>query len=718
MRNHKLVLVFILILAFFLRRAALLGYPGYPPYHSDEGMSYSAAIEMVKNANWDPLRYDYPAVVPIVNKIAYKLVFIPASWTRFYFENSGRILEGFIKIPLDSTEYKKVFQTEILGEREINVLGWGRAVTSGFSVLVVLLVYLLAKEVFDKKVGLIAAFLTAINYRQVLNSQLGLPDVYNAFFLLLSLHFTFRLFVNSKPANYYWAAVFTGISVATKYQIYAPLALLLVHMALVWKQPNWQARLRWLTKKEALLVIPVVVLVFLIINPYHFIKFEETREWLVFVSSKYASGINELDLFGYSYLYHLGLGKLTTLVVIVGLIIGLVLRNWRFIWLVTIAFVFFYITTYYTQGGFYTRNFVTITPLLLIFAGYGLSKLLAIRPRPLGFVLLSLVLVPVATENLVNSLVVPSEYKSQWNFEVIRDWTAKNIPVSSKIAAHSSVVLPQDLYVRLPYDFHLDFSLDEFASSGADFAVANLDWATNEFYWWMTARIGDLTYWEKPIDEMEEMYSALALGEISSYAIFSQVNKWQAPDSNFMIAKIPKFEVVQKTTKAVYELSDQTSWKPVSKGDGFKHEQGSLVIQRNESKSPYWVNEPVTVSGWEGVSVDYVAKSTAQNPNYFVFIKFYASEEDATNSRNRLGVRISGRANNSEWQDSSLASPIPPNANFMTVGVQVYNSSDGVSYLDRIIVNDAKVNVDLGGWEAAPVKLDPNVLYPNSHGYL
>ncbi len=47
-------------------------WPGYNQYHSDEGVTYSAATSMIKNENLDPLRYDYPALVPLTNMIFFR----------------------------------------------------------------------------------------------------------------------------------------------------------------------------------------------------------------------------------------------------------------------------------------------------------------------------------------------------------------------------------------------------------------------------------------------------------------------------------------------------------------------------------------------------------------------------------------------------------------------------------------------------------------------
>ena len=61
--------------------------PGFNQFHSDEGISYSAAVSMLRNSNFDPLRYDYPALVPEVNWLTFRFIFTPLYWTKYYITN-------------------------------------------------------------------------------------------------------------------------------------------------------------------------------------------------------------------------------------------------------------------------------------------------------------------------------------------------------------------------------------------------------------------------------------------------------------------------------------------------------------------------------------------------------------------------------------------------------------------------------------------------------
>src|SRR3990167_8533113 len=117
-------------IAIYLRFKGI--YPGYPE-HTDEA-GFSSALLMLFKGNFDPGRYDYPAGLPLIHLFLFKFFFIPFYWMLFYLQSLGTIVDGFMKIPLNSLEYQRIFHLNILGEREINVMYWGRYITAACGV--------------------------------------------------------------------------------------------------------------------------------------------------------------------------------------------------------------------------------------------------------------------------------------------------------------------------------------------------------------------------------------------------------------------------------------------------------------------------------------------------------------------------------------------------------------------------------------------------------
>jgi 4-amino-4-deoxy-L-arabinose transferase-like glycosyltransferase len=140
--------------------------------------------------------------------------------------------------------------------------------------------FFVTRRLFSTKAGLIASFLVAINYRQVLNSHLGLPDIYNSFYLLLSFWFTLNVFERPTNRNYFWSAIFAGISFSTKYQFFAFTPLLIVHLVNAFKEKNYKDKIRFLFKPMAIMIPVIIAILFVVLDPYHLIKLNETKAWL------------------------------------------------------------------------------------------------------------------------------------------------------------------------------------------------------------------------------------------------------------------------------------------------------------------------------------------------------------------------------------------------------------------------------------------------------
>jgi len=717
-RENK-VLLFILVLSAYLRFSGVN--PGFPTYHSDEGITYSAAVSMIKNENLDPLRYDYPSLVPLINYFLIKYLFIPVRWVGYYFEHLGQIIDGFIRVPLGDVEYKRIFNLEILGNRGVNALFWSRYITGLFGLGSVYLTYRAAKKLFNFRAGLLAALFVAINYRQVLNSHFGLPDIYNAFFLLLAFIGAINIYNKPNRNNYLLASIAAGLSLSVKFQVFSFLPLMLVHTCLALKRSTVKEKLRYLFRTEAFLVPTVSIFVFLLLNPYIFINWEETVAWLSSVSRKYRTGRMTFDFFPYSYLYHIGVGKVTSLMVILGIAIGLI-RNRRkeILLLLSLMLPFFFVLTYYTGGGFYTRNFVTITPFLLIPAGYAAYSILKSKMKIVvivGFALLTF----LVRENLSKSLVVVQAYSQEWNVEIISEWILSNIDSESNVAAHSSVPLPPGIK-RLAYDFKPAFSIMEFEEMGADYAVMSMDWATDHFYGWMTQNTKkSLEYWDKPIGLLEMTYPAMAIREFTDYAIFSVLNPWEAPDSGFIVAQIPKLEVVGKTLKNNFdfETSDIT-WERYGSKTLLNNANGLLNIEAGSSQVSGWISSPIELEG-DGYVVEGAIKSsnTSGLRDGYLFVEFYDSFENAVSQDSRLAVRLSRRAvKQNTFEKAVVKGLLPENAKFMRIGFQNFDQARTNSSLEYASYSSANIRYDDFPIETNAINLEDGVIFHNSHGNL
>lgn len=672
---NLIILLLILVLAVILRFVG--DKPGYPSYHSDDGITYSAASEMIVNGNFDPLRYDYPIMTPLTNYVAYQTFFIPIEWSKFLIRNYLNYPVGYLEIPKDPIKLHDFFYRVVLGDRWINALFWGRYVTGFVGLLIVLMTFFVTRRLFSTKAGLIASFLVAINYRQVLNSHLGLPDIYNSFYLLLSLWFTLNVFEKPTNKNYFWSAIFAGLSFSTKYQFFAFTPLLIVHLINVFKEKNFKNKIKFLFKPMAIMIPVIIVILFVVLNPYHLIKLDETKAWLSSVSGKYRTGRMTFDFYPYSYLYHIGMGKIISIISLLGVFVAFYYKKLNTVLLLSVIIPFLFITTYYTGGGFYTRNFVTIIPFIVIFAGVVLSKVF--KSKIIFFLLIFL----VAKESLTNSLVVVKEYIKPWNYKVMQSWSANNIKDEMIVAAHASVLLPDTIKKVIPYNFVTDdFSMREFAEKGADLVISNLDWSTTDFYGWMTQDTrNSFKYWNKPLSLLENNYAAMSIRELSDYSIFSVVKLWQAPETNFIVAVVPKYQILNKN---LYKKN---------------------ILPK---KTHVWKSDVIDVTNWNGFFVNTKTSGTGRG---YIYANFFKDINDVNDVTKRTSVRLSSRNKNKD-----IMGVIPKDSNYMVINFDTFDSYKMLDELLEINIYNTEVKEDFSGYTLNPVKLEDGVIFPNSHG--
>ncbi len=673
---HNLILPLIIVLSLSLRLIGI--FPSYPPYHSDEGMSYSQGIYIIKennlNAEGYSVRLGYPFLIPYINALSFKLFFIPIAWSKFFITNIPKIIDGILQLPLSKTDYTRIYQLDILGAREIYVLTWGRILAALFGVGVVILTYFLGRIIFNKYVGLIAAFLVSVNYRHVLNSHLDLPDIYNSFFLLLSFIFSYRLFKNRRRADFLLAGLFVGLSFATKFHVYAVPPFLISYLVPLIRQKE---KIKNIIFSYKLFFAALIgVLVFLIINPFHFIHLEEAIETISYESKKYGTGRIAISVFPFWYLFNYGIGQVTLLLSIVGGILLLFKNKIKFLFMFSSIGFFFYFVTYVTNGGYYTRNFVTIIPIILILPAYLIYSLF--KFKKLIFIPLIIILI-LFVENFSKSVVVINEYSKPWNYEVIGSWLKKNIPNGANVAAHSSVPLPDYVVTRLSYESVGAYSIQEFQQEGADFAVTNLDWISNDYYGWMNRF--NSHYWGKPLTELMQEYSSMATSEVLSYSLYSVIKPALAPESNFIVAKVPK-----------YTITDS-------------HEV--FVIN---NVNPTWRSEALDLSGYKGIYIKGNIK------NGFIYVNFFKNIEDSKDLTKRITSRVSAREVKNNFIDVEAAMDIPDNAKYAVVGFLNHSPNESVAQI--IEVYNANVNLDFGGYNVHETKIDEDVLFPNSQGNL
>lgn len=733
------ILVLILVIAAILRFIGTN--PGYNQYHSDQGITYSAATSMIKNGNLDPLRYDYPALVPDINYIFFQSIFIPVWWAKYYVTHVFDILDGVVHIPIAPLERKKIFQLYILGEREINAIFWSRYITALFGVGNVFLTFLLAKKLFEKLadskyIGLIAAFLLTFNYKHVVNSHIGLPDIYNAFFLLLSLLSNINLWKNPSFRNYILAGIAAGLSFSVKYQIFALFPLLLTHFYLSFG--NRRINLGKLLNFKIFISLALIPLVFALTNPYFFIHFEKALKAIRDVSQKYGMGTNKLNLYPIWYMYNVDYGLPTLLAIPLGVVLAVKRFFKQSLFLLSLVLPFVYVFFYYSIGGFYVRNLITITPILFIFAAFFFWLIFEKLARFLNknttlLFALAILLLAVYLPGR-NSIINSYYYTKGWGYDALKAWVNNNFQNDSIVAAHP-FDFSKGILKNKRTEFEIDgaFALAEHKENGANYALINLDWGGNPFYFWMNFGPADLKkYWNKPYEIMRNTYHGIAAEELFRYQIFSTLKPWQAPDSALILAKIPDWPKVEMVDIKSFKFNEGLeNWSIYGSDarnefefdplEGFS-EKGSIVLLNGVDKGIRIVSPPISVKPGFLYKVNGFLKTASlldsRQRDGYLRVDFYKQNEY---SQNKLGAdaTVSSRVfGTTDWVKKDIIARAPSGFNFMTISFSSNHANK--IWLDDLTVEESKFEIEDITARPPYIKkdVDLNLLYPNSHGNL
>jgi len=735
-KTNKLI-VFILLMASALRLTGIK--PGYNQYHSDEPVIYEGAVNMIKNKNLFPGYYYYGSVPITINSLIFRTVFIPLGWLNYYSENIFKIIDGKIHLPIAPLEAKRILQVEIFGEREINAIFWSRFITALFGIGCVYLLYLLGKKVFGKKVGLLAAFLLVFNFKHVVNSHLGLPDIYNSFFLLLSMIFTYRLWRDPSKKNYLLAGIFAGFSFSVKYQFYSFFPYILAHFYRVYQEKK--DYLKNLFDPYFIAGGLVIPLIFLLTNPYYFINIKEAIYQNSLDVKRYSLGANELNLYPLFFLAKFDYGYPQLVLLLLGLFISLIKNFKKALFLFFPLFLYIFIFFYYSRGGFFVRNAITTTPIAMVYISYTLNLVFEFISNKLPkFIFLSLLIVTLILMVYIpakNSILNVYAYAKPWTYQVMHDWMDKNISSEEKIAvdAFDWGEFPKKLnYLTLDFDYF--YSKAELEEMGAEWVVYNLFRAGKPFYFWMNFSLKDLQmYWKKPVQIMRNMYPALVIEEVARYRLFEAVKSWQAPDMNLIIAKFPQWPKVDYKNIASYTTEkDFFSWRLIDELNSTLpkfsldvncyDDKACIIFFPGSTKYPTirFTSDFFEVQPGHLYEVKGFIRSEKNLEDIeregFLRIDFYQDKNDITKagSTSSVSSRVYGSVG---WQLKKIIDKAPQDAKYMTVSFSVYNPNLTKFWFDDVTINESieiVKDVDQSLYLKNPLDLD--LLFPNSHGNL
>jgi len=681
-------------------------YPGYTSDHPDEPGSYRTAIHMFYNFLM-PGRFDYPAGMPFFHLLIYIVFILPFVFLNLFFLHPDVIIAFFTQ----GFNFFAQYQEAIFGVGNHDALYWSRYIAAAFGCGAVVLTYLTTKRLFSKTAGIFAAFFLAFNFRHVLASHFGLPDIHSSFFNILTLFACVLLLEKNTRKRYIFAGIAAAFALSIKYQPFAYLPFFVVHFLWAVKKKSFW----YLFNMNFILSMLVSFMTFVLVNPYYLFNFNEA---MIQNNKDYVRyGMGQLWLRGYQffYLFHWGIGQLPSITIVLGIISMLFLRFRKFLILFSFVSAFFFVMTYYSSA--YARNFTAVMPFLMIFAGF-ITDLLYHRLKKintkLGIATIITILLIINFTSIKNAIILDVNFSKPWNFIALSSWADKHLPKDVVIRKYDLGITPQ-VQMALKnrnitfkeWDYsHGPNSLAEFQEENTNFAI--LDTYTFYFvnYWWSGWK--DFTkyfnYDDVPFDYVQDSYFGLTIKELMQHAIHEIYQPWQAQTlKNYLVFKIPNRPdtLGERIAAFTFDKGDE-EWRPINPFDfpplagGWikdvgNNSPGSLTIKSAGDRTQRISSQPIKIKPGLLYTVKGSLKAekgpVPEDGDGYIRMDMYKSLDEAKKSNLGDVVGLSSRAyENGEWTNVQGSIVAPKDAQYLVVSYQRKNAGTTENYADDVEV--------------------------------
>jgi asparagine N-glycosylation enzyme membrane subunit Stt3 len=271
-----LLLTLIIVLAFYLRFIGTTTY-GLPTttgtlatYHPDE------SIHMYSMEKMNPS----------------KLNFFPGDalyWGSFQIYMQAALSKVFSSLGFIKLGDRKFLTSNLHEVDKLYIVG--RMTSVVFGTMSIILIFLMGKQLYGIKGGLLAALLLAVTPSAVVSSFYAKPDSVMLFWGMLCCYFVILLYKTGESKYYYYSGIAVGLSFVSKYSgIIFLLFLLIVHLEMCLKQRDILYNFKYLVFCGLLSLAA-----FLVVNPYCIIEHQFFLSRFLCVASK--ASMNYTNIF-------------------------------------------------------------------------------------------------------------------------------------------------------------------------------------------------------------------------------------------------------------------------------------------------------------------------------------------------------------------------------------------------------------------------------------
>ncbi len=323
----------------------------------------------------------------------------------------------------------------------------GRLLVALFGVLTVYMTYKLAKQLFSRKIGLIAAFLLSINFVHVRNSHFNTVDVPATLFGVLCLYLTSLLLAKDEIKLYAASAVTMAVATATKFSMLTlPLPLLVAHFSR-YPVSTWFKRI---FDKRIGITIIVGSIAFLIACPLVWLDFQETFGGIIGTKKfeqvgKIGSGGGFLSYWSGDHAEGFGVFYPNAIPTTFGLVLTLlsVLGIFYHVWkhrkadLLLLSFIIPSYWMFETMSIKAMRHVLPLVPFFMISAAVAWDFMSRALGKNMQRIFSLLIIGWIAVSNIGSAFWYFNQLSAKDPRTQAREWILENIPDNSVLAVES-----------------------------------------------------------------------------------------------------------------------------------------------------------------------------------------------------------------------------------------------------------------------------------------
>lgn len=292
-----------------------------------------------------------------------------------------------------------------------------------FATLTIIAVYVLAKRLFSKRAGILAAFFLSVAFLHVQNSHYIYVDIPMVFFLVLTCISALAILKKNTPKKYIIAGILAGIAAAMKYN--AALVFVVIASVAVFNR-------NVLALKGIFVSLCAMAITFIFLNPFSLLDLK------FFLSSLFSQAGAEYPaglLYHITYSLREGIGSWLLGAGFLGIALSALKKRKQDLAILTFPIVFYLVLAVFSQP--HERYVLPIVPFLLVYAAGLLDRTLK------NTVVVFIVAVVLAIPTLQKSLHSDYLFSRQDTRSLAKAWIEKNIPAGEMIAVGHSHFCPR-----------------------------------------------------------------------------------------------------------------------------------------------------------------------------------------------------------------------------------------------------------------------------------